>query len=214
MADGDDAFLPFDMAVGSTSVWIVTARGYVAEVNPATGAVEDTIAIPGHSTGQIATDGDQVWVAEGLDGALRIDPVTRMTTASPIEAGSRRLAVSHVVSGAGFVWAAGSWAEPQSDGTSDPSDFVLTDERAVVRIAPESETTTIIALSDAGYLAFGDGYVWVLSQNGRRIDRIDPEPGRVDTSIALPFAGQSLTAAGGRLWLADDSQRLMVVNQP
>src|SRR5438093_2305234 len=76
VAPRDDAFLPLHVAVGEGAVWVDTARGAVARIDPRTNEVLTKVVASkgGDILGEMAVAEGAVWVAEGVDGLIRLDP--------------------------------------------------------------------------------------------------------------------------------------------
>jgi len=96
-------FLPYDLAVGEGAVWVDTARGVLAKIDPATNQVEDMIRLPAESPQDVAVGEGTVWVAMNLLGVYRIDSATDQVAARIVvdESPDRRLSGGQVVVGGG-----------------------------------------------------------------------------------------------------------------
>lgn len=61
----DSDFLPLDIATGAGGVWVSTARGYVARIDPDTNRVTAYVRTRFDSTSEVDTGDGAVWVGEG-----------------------------------------------------------------------------------------------------------------------------------------------------
>jgi YVTN family beta-propeller protein len=170
-------------------VWVTNclAPPYaVARLDPATGEVDVSIALP-DAPGGVAFGGGDVWVTlPRLDLptsiVLRIDPSTEQIR-ERIEVG---MTAVYVVFGEGALWVANT-----GEGTVSRID-VQTDQI----------TSTITVGAEPRQIAFGDGYVWVSDRTDHSISKIDPLEERV-VDIIHSVRG-SLAIEGDRsLWVAD-----------
>ena len=124
---GDDAFLPFDVAVGKNAVWVSTARGALARTDLGVSRIQAMVRLPGEATGELAVGRSSVWVAESLLGVYRIDAATnRVLARIKIGPPRHRFTVDRPVVGDGSVLAVGS--QTRND--------VLTGEKGFARIDP------------------------------------------------------------------------------
>lgn len=198
---GGSDFHPYDMAVGEGALWVVTARGALARIDPATNRVAATIRLPGNSTGEIAVGEGAVWITEGVLGLYRLDPATnditsRIAIDDPPE---RRLSVEGVAVGGGSVWAQGGWTQEttQSPGAMD---YVEMGGNALVQIDPETNEAVRVSEIDGfqSEMVFDRSSLWLLK--GRIVDEIDPATGRMVRSVKAK-GGRFLTIADGIGWV-------------
>src|SRR5205085_5452124 len=101
---GDDAFLPESITVGEKAIWVSTARGVLARVDPRLTRVDYSVRLPPDTTGGIVVGAGAVWVAESLLGVARVDPVRNRVVARIRIDG---LAVDRVVYAGGQIFAIG-----------------------------------------------------------------------------------------------------------
>jgi streptogramin lyase len=191
---GDRAFLPSDAAVTAGALWVSTARGLLARIEPDLSRVVATVRLPFDATGDIAAEDGAVWSAEQLAGVYRVDPAAdRVVARIRVGPRGRRLAIQSVVLGGGEVFAVGA-----RTGRNQ----VTTGETALVRIDPVSNRVEAVMSLPGGAgsaVAYGAGALWVAQLNGPSIYRLDPETGRVTDEVrAKP--GAAFAIAGGRLW--------------
>jgi virginiamycin B lyase len=184
-------FLPFDLTTGAGAVWVITDRGAVARIDPATNRVAAYIPIPGENCGGIAVAGDRVWFANCVSGVWAIDPATNTVVEKTRVHGHHPVEAESLLPAAGDLWAAGANLRKTGDPAS-PYGFAR--GGAVARIDPA--TGHILATFDFDHSAFlaaaGGGFVWVAA--GRdRLYRIDTRTSVVSGPFAL----------GGMLWAVD-----------
>ncbi len=177
---------PHNVAAGFGSVW-VTVSGELVRLDSATGAVLARISIGGRPWGVAVGEG-AVWVGNWTDGTVtRVDPATntvvwRVTLntsfgeASPVG----------VAAGGGSVWAA--------DNSSDE----------VWRLDPA--TGAVLATAHVGdaheFVGFGEGGVWVSSENGT-VGQLDPASGGLTRTIAAGADADFLGFSPGALWVTN-----------
>ena len=170
------------VAVGYGSVWVGSAYGAIARVDPETRKVE-TVSM-GNSPSAIATGAGSVWVTDDVDNTVaRIDPASAnaVTDTTPAGRGPSALDV-----GAGGVWVAN------------------TQDNAVARIDPRSAAvvdTIRVGRRPTG-IAVGGGAVWVANSLSGTVSRIDPRSGRVEETIDIGEAPQGVTVAHGLVWVS------------
>jgi streptogramin lyase len=156
------------MTVGEGAVWVSTARGAVARIDPRTNEVAQVIELTPALTDDVAAGAGAVWVAE-IPGVKRIDPAAGEVRAS-IDLGVNPVAVQAVD---GSVWVAGErvrWAGPDAG-------YESLGDRVVLRVDPHSgRVQREIHLPAASRVAVGHGVVWV-SQDDGTLTAIDPSLG-------------------------------------
>lgn len=191
---GDDAFLPFDLAVGRNAVWVSTARGALARVNLRVDRLLAMVRLPGKTTGEIAVSADAVWVAESLLGVYRVDPRANRVSAR-IRIGPRtgRFAVDRPLVGGGTVFAVGSWTRGD----------VLTGRRGLARVDPARNRLKVVTPLPSGPLAvtFGKGSLWSAVVGGSAVERIEADTGKVIGRFSTDDVS-ALAVAGGHVWTA------------
>jgi virginiamycin B lyase len=205
IAPGDSQFLPFDGTAGEGGVWVSSGRGEVARIDPDTNRVAAIISTPADTTGHLAAGEGGVWVAQNVLGLYRIDPATNQVVAKiPIQEGNRRLALEGVAVGGDAVWVAGTWAQESAPDERGHVEYVATEEEAVYRIDPETNTPTPVSVAaDHGPIAFGEGALWVTSRADAQLSGIDPDSGEVSRTLALDQGERLLDVGGGAVWVAD-----------
>jgi hypothetical protein len=200
----DNAFLPLHVAVGEGAVWVDTARGAVARIDPRTNEVLTRVVASkgGDILGGMAVGEGAVWVDEGVEGVIRIDPRDGEVIARvpPIRSGRDLLSASFFAPGGGGVWATGAWAR----WSDEQGDLVATDPPQWVLMQIDPDTDRMVPVADLGSggwpLTFGGGDVWVVS--GPQVLRIDAGTGRVSSTVRLPSNTWLVQADdGGAPWL-------------
>jgi virginiamycin B lyase len=204
VAPGDRAFLPLHVAVGEGAVWVDTARGAVARIDPRTNEVLTKVVATkgGDILGGMAIGEGSVWVDEGVEGVIRIDPRDGEVIARvpPIRSGRDLLLASFLAPGGGGVWATGAWAR----WSDRQGDLVATDppHRVLMQIDPDTDRMVPMAdLGSGGWpIAFGGGAVWIVSD--QEVLQFDPSALRVTARVGLPPNSWLVPADDGAVpWL-------------
>jgi streptogramin lyase len=208
VAPGDDAFLASDIAVGDGAVWVSTARGQLDRIDPATGRVVATIALPAETTGGVAAGAGGVWVAENVDGVYRIDPATnRVIDKISIPHGANRVAPEDVSIADGHVFATGALTELITDETGLP-DYQSTGTNAVATIDPRTDRVAGILLVRRGWqFRVGDGTAWLTSD--QRFLRLDFTAASVSEAKSQRAQAQIVAIAAGDVWSVDRDRHLV-----
>ena len=191
---GDDAFAPFDVAVGAGAVWVSTARGAVARIDRGARRVVAVVRLPLESTASVAAGERAVWVAAGLDGIYRIDPATnRVVARIRVGPADRRLDVERLALGAGHVFAPGAWV----------NGLAFAGGNGLARLDERNNRLESVTPLPSGPLAiaFGEGSLWVARIGGSQVERIDASTGKVVGRFRADV-GMALAVAGGGLWTA------------
>jgi virginiamycin B lyase len=172
------------VAASLDSVWlIVDQNGSLARIDPATGAVRQTIRLPPGSYNPLYSEG-RIWVtrAEGSE-LTSVDAVTGTVLAStPTGPGPRFL-----TGGAGAVWTLN-----QGDGTLTRID------------AHSGQATNTIALGTPGHggdITFGGGMLWTTVRKVP-LSVIDPGTGALLCQWS-GAGGDSLGIGHEAIWLTD-----------
>ena len=136
----------------------------------------------------ISVGRDAVWVTEGVNDLIRIDPHTnRVVARIPLERGAFSGGVPLPVGD--VVWVVG-------------------EQRALRIDTRTNRITKAITVARAGAPVVGgavlDGDIWVLS-NDRRLVRFDGRTGAVEATFRAPFVGELATFPRG-LYLASPDQ--------
>src|SRR5919109_349064 len=215
-------YSPTNVTVGGGSVWVSVASagsGSIVRVDPRTNEVVGSPIAVGEGPGPAVFVDGSLWVTntslivgEGDKGTelsgpslVRVDPATGMVTpvGGPV--------ASVTAYGAGALWGV-AFVRPSSPSTVEGD--------AVVRLAPDANRVTdVIPLDLAQEVAFGEGFVWVLTtppstdptlfipdpDNPGTVVLIDPATGK-PTAEPLPVPGLqplSIAVGKGSGWVAD-----------
>jgi hypothetical protein len=199
----DWTFLPTHVDASEHGVWVSTARGAVAHIDPATNGVVDVIPLPPETLGGVAIGRDAIWLDNGLGGVIRVDPEThQVEEEGSIDEDGRRLDVGTPVARGDFVWMLGMWARPveQFGETS----YEGTDRQALVSI--EGSTGEVVKMIDlptqpcCAWL-LEDRDVWLVEDDGASLRQLDPLTGGLAEPIPVPF-GRPLAISDGIAWSA------------
>lgn len=187
---------------GSGSLWVTAfdydanfdpLPGVVKRIDPATGATLATIPV-GKSPYDIDVSAGAVWVAcYDSNSVIRIDPATNQivtTIAIPYASG--------VTVGLGAVWVVGTTGQ-------------------VTRIDPATNqiVTTIPTQATGGYIATGNGAVWVTNrgdsgQANGSLSRIDPATNQVVANTPLGSDPVALAVSGTNVWIGMGGESTVV----
>jgi hypothetical protein len=213
---GPRDFLPYDVAVGEGAVWIDTARGVLARIDPATNRVENMIRLPAESPQDVAVGGGAVWVAMNLLGVYMIDSATDQVAARIVvdESPDRRLSVGQVVVGGGSVWVQGGWARKTTDSEGHEV-YVSVPGAAIAKIDPFTDrSAALLPVGDTPRLmAFDGGALWLWS-GGSSLERIDPTTGTETATVDAPAGGHFVTVGDGAAWVVVPDGSLKKVDLP
>ncbi len=182
------------VAVDEHAVWLAGGRRLI-RVDPDSGEVVESIAVPDHVDG-LATAGGDVWALSSTEGALiRIDPVTteirdRISMPSDLASGPHKLSIS---ADTDFIWVL--------DGST----------ATVVKIDPSLhdivETYRLPAGRGSLSLAAGEGAAWISNAFDGTITRIDGQTSEIASIAVSAYSSpKGVTVAGGLVWVsvADD----------
>lgn len=172
------------IAASPDSIWLITdQQGTLARLDPATGALRQTIHVPPGSYNPHYSDG-QIWVTRA-DGAelTSVDAVTGKVLASvPSGPGPRFL-----TDGAGAVWSLN-----QGDGSVTRID---------TRTKTVTATTALHIPGKGGDITFGDGMVWATVWK-TPLSLVDGATAALLCQWTGP-GGDSLGIGHGAIWLTD-----------
>lgn len=202
VAGTDKAFLPIDIAVAGGSVWVSTARGYVARIDAKTNQVADMFETAGDATGAVVASEDAVWVGQSQLGVLRIDPRSRRTELVQIEGpNGRRLSTDSLTLAGGSLWVSGLWATPDLDESGDRR-YTFTEDAAAAEIDSDSHTVTrVVDLPrPASIEGSNRGAVWLSALRSSVAYRLGTRTRRV---TAHPTRGRHplIAVTGRRVWM-------------
>jgi streptogramin lyase len=204
VAKGDRAFLPFDLDANDDGVWVSTARGAVAHIDPATNEVVAVVPLPPESLGGVAIGRDGIWLDNGLGGLIRVDPGTHEVEelGSIDDEAGRRLSVGTPVVRDGSLWMVGNWARPVEE--FGERSYEATEREALVRIDERTgEVASIIDLPKEATWAslLEDGDLWLVEGGGASMRRLDTATGELGPRVTVPF-GRPIAVAGSMAWSA------------
>lgn len=212
---GASKFIPFAAVAGAGSVWVATARGYVAEVDPRSNEVVRTIRTKAPAE-DLAVAGDSVAVTANLDGVVRIDAATGVVSPpAPIEdAGGRRLSVSELYAADGSVWAGGAWSE--AVGKESEGNYVVTDEKGAVELDPDSGQIERRATVPGrlSVRAVSGSHVWLADSPSREIYELDSSGTKATRAARLTARGTIVDSVGNAVWLAEQGKTIAKYELP
>jgi DNA-binding SARP family transcriptional activator len=178
-------FRPGGIGVGLGSVWVVAQdRPVLLRLEPRYGAVERRYRLPTAGVGRpdffsgVAVAAGSVWVAQGEERVVRIDPRSGRTLARIRAPGATSLAGTEAA-----VWLSGG-----NSGVLYRIDPVA---NAVVTRVPLDPYLCCVAV--------GGGYVWAMNH---RVWKLSSE-GRVVSSIPIDGDGANLKWTGGAMWVSE-----------
>jgi YVTN family beta-propeller protein len=185
---------PVGAAAGDGSVWIGNRDdNTVSRIDPESNRVVATIRVGKKPLGLEAGEGS-IWVANTGDGTVsRIDPQTN-TVIATIHVGKQPSGIS-VSNGA--VWISNFGGRSTRGGSLVGLDAKTNSVTHTVKV---SVANTVFAQGDD---------VWVASQYGGSILRIDGKSGGIVTTISVMGQPAGLTASKGILWVADNHRNLL-----
>jgi DNA-binding SARP family transcriptional activator/ABC-type branched-subunit amino acid transport system substrate-binding protein/DNA-binding beta-propeller fold protein YncE len=201
------ASTPTDLAIGANAIWV--GNGFpaarfgdyprsVSRLDPVSGVVDETIALPNAREGQylqgggftqqhIAATREAVWVVDPDLSVSRIDPRSNqvVATVEGVEAGD-------IAAGPGGVWFVGT---------------VGGGDEGVVEIDPATNAVSQrieVAAESLATLAVGGGAVWAADPLGGSVWRIDPGPDPVLHQIPLDLGVRSVAFGHGFVWATNE----------
>ena len=202
------------IAVGEGAVWVADGRrGVLSRIEAGYEQVAQRIRFPraARAAGQsgrlkaplaaLAVGGGAVWVTNGSDRLIRVEPTTGSVTAIPA---GRRL--DGVAAGGGAVWAISS--RSATVVRVDPRLGAVTDRVSIVaRGGDDAPFPVGIAATTRA--------VWVLNGNTATVTRIDPRTlGVVSTTpIGVERVPTDIAGAGGTAWVANADGSLSRVEE-
>jgi streptogramin lyase len=200
---------PTDVSVGAGSVWMLSDRGVVVQLDPALGIVRSSTKVPTGSAPeggvdyatQIAADAHAIWIEDGR-ALWRIDPANRAVTRRLLVGGG----IGGVALGAGSVWVL----------RREPAALLHINSRtgavrATIPIAQRRGSTEPVPIG----LAVGEGAVWVLDGNTGTVTRVDPDVDAVvATSRRVSMNPTGIAVGAGAVWVADGAANALVRLDP
>ncbi len=172
------------VTVSPDSVWLIVGKdGELARIDPATGAVSQTIRVPPGSYNPLYRDG-QVWVTRASGSQITaVNAVTGVVSATAQTGPGPRF----LTAGAGAVWTLN-----QGDGSLTRVDLGT------------KKSTKTVALGTPGHggdISFGDGMIWTTVWK-LPLSVIDGDSATLLCQWKGP-GGDSLGIGDGAIWLTD-----------
>jgi streptogramin lyase len=200
----DWKFLPTHVAANEDGVWVSTARGAVAHIDPATNSVVDVVPLPPETLGGVVIGRDAVWLDNSGGGVIRVDPESHHAEemGSINDEAGFRLSVGIGLARDGNLWALGTWGRPVEE--LGEKYYEATDREALVSIEESTgDVSMIIDLPKQPCCAslLIDGDVWLVESNGASLRQLDPFTGDLAEPIPVPF-GRPLVVSGTTAWSA------------
>jgi DNA-binding beta-propeller fold protein YncE len=192
------------VAVGEGSVWVADGRrGLVSRIEAGYERVTQRIRVPPSAAARqpsrrlkaarasLAVGGGAVWLTNGSESLVRIDPDTGEWNAIPA---GRRL--DAVTAGGDVLWALSSRSATVL--RIDPRDGAVTD-RLSIAARPGAEAPSPVAI------AATPGAVWVLNGNTATVTQIDPQTLGVVTTIEIGVdrVPTDIAATGRTAWVSN-----------
>jgi hypothetical protein len=212
VAGSDTRFLPAEISASEDGIWVATARGYVARIDPTTNRVVAMIQTTGDATGPITSAAGAVWVGEGL-GLARIDPATQTLSRTAIDGpGGRRLSIGALTVIDGNLWAGGVWAQPARD-TAGHQDWTVTDQAVLAEIDPATGKVRSVSPLPQGTVVRGDdgASIWLARPRVTRILQFSPTTRRIVASANVRATGAIVPAGEQRVWVAQSAREFRLV---
>jgi streptogramin lyase len=122
---GDRRFIPSAISFSADRVWVSTARGWTAEINPHTARLM-RMAFSSSEAPSATTAGGLTWVADELDGIGTFPATSTRVTRHQISWAGQPLDVDTVAYGAGLIWALGAETNDTISLTHPPTTSVVT----------------------------------------------------------------------------------------
>jgi streptogramin lyase len=204
----DRQFLPSAISFGAGEVWVSTARGWIAVIDPRTGRLAATVPSPSEDNATIAAS-HGTWVAEDGGGVGFIPHGTGQLAIHPIFEHGQSLDISELVTGGGRIWAAGSYFYTYP-GERDIS--------SVTAIDPANGRTEhqlqIPGDAGIGSIVYGNGGLYVDDFDSGLLLRIAPDYTVQSLRSVRGPATQLVGTTPGALWATTDSGPLLRITLP
>jgi len=169
---GDRQFLPVNISAGQGSVWVSTARGWLAQIDSSSSRLVRIVRAPGDVTGQVIIGSDATWVAESSLGVGVVRPGSHRLKLLWIKSGSvGAVAVDQIARGGGRVWAYGEIA---AGATRNGGGMSTNMARVVVVDQRTGRVIRQLPLPNGPYeIAYGSGDLFAANYRTGRLFRID-----------------------------------------
>jgi DNA-binding beta-propeller fold protein YncE len=212
---------------GHGSVWIHNCSGdgkTWSHLDPNDLSEDGTLTTPRSGTGALVAHGRSIWVGTSDGATLTPDYVYEFRQGSSRPIGRVRVGSSpgFLTYGGGAVWSSNfdqgtvSKIDPHTDrvtqtisGWTGPCAMGVGFGAVWLTDCEENTVTKLDVLSGrvdakipglAGFFAFGPDAVWAVNPFSEDVWRIDPDTGRVEKHVVLPY-GDSVAYADGYVWI-------------
>ena len=170
------------ITVSSDSVWMTVGKdGSLERIDPATGAVRQTVRVPAGSYNALYSDG-RIWITDPKEGKVTIIDAT---TSKPLGTAPAGPDARWQAAGAGAIW-------------------ILNRDGSLTRIETtkgSSKTVDLGMPSGGAYIGFGAGVLWTTTMK-TPLSLIDPA-GLTLLCQWIGKGGDSLGVGFGAIWLTD-----------
>lgn len=151
--NGDRRFIPSAISVSAGRVWVSSARGWTAEINPRTNQLMRMLHSSSEAPSATSAAG-LTWVADELDGVGTFPATSTQVTRHRITWAGQTVDVSTVAYGAGLIWALGAATNDTVSLVNPPTTSVVTTinphtGRILHQWRVENNTTMVIARGGA-----------------------------------------------------------------
>ncbi|HEY6397944.1 MAG TPA: hypothetical protein VIX82_10870 [Solirubrobacteraceae bacterium] len=209
---GDRQFLPVNISAGGGSVWVSTARGWLAQIDSSSSRVVRMVRAPFDATGQVVVGSDAAWVAENSLGVGLVRPNGHRLQIRPIPDGrGRPLAVDQLEIGGGLVWTYG-----QTTDAGGPNGAPVLTNGAFITTLDERTGRSVhqLRFPVGPYgIAYGSGALFVADYDNGRLFRIDPGY-RIHPLPRIRGTGILVTVTPGAIWATTKSGILRRIAVP
>jgi sugar lactone lactonase YvrE len=213
IAASDRRFLPSSMTAGAGTVWVATARGWLAKIDARSGRLASMIRAPFDATGRSVVGPHGLWVAESVLGVGHVPDAAARLRVTAIRAGRHnRIAVDELAVGHGRVWLYGLVSRPANPAAGG---YVLTERAELVAL---DEATARIAHElqfPAGpyQIAYGSGNLFAADFATGQLYRVDS---RYELHRMRPVHGPGTLIAitPGAIWATTTTGTLRRITVP
>jgi streptogramin lyase len=197
---GDRAFLPSGITFADGRIWVTTARGYVAEIDPRHLHVVRTIRSTSQATSTTTAAG-RVWIADDGYGIGTVNPNSTRVIRHRIPWHGQPVSIETVASGAGLIWSLGSKTDGQDLTTGTVVTTIdPTTGRSTHQWSTPSGASMIVTNNGAYVAGLRGGQILHLTAS-QRPQRIDG-PSFSNLTTATPHALWATTKRGNLLRIA------------
>jgi len=189
VAPGDSTFIPSGVATSSSGVWVATARGYVAQVDPESGDVLAMLEL-GSVLGPLVAFEDTLWVSD-----IEHSQVVRINATTGLIEARLDLQASFMDAGTDGLW-------------------IVTDAVGggeLNHVSADGVVTRAIALgASPGPVSCTEASCWLGDADGR-LTEVDKMTG--NTIQAYRFSGRTtaLSAGGAGIWATTIDQQVRFI---